>query len=75
MRRFIISSHHAVIRDRTYRKEIHSHMHYRIIALDIDGTLTNSAKEIPESTLHALLDIQEKGYTVVLASGRPPGRL
>ena len=49
-------------------------MNYRIIALDLDGTLTNSKKEIPEATLHALLDIQEKGYKVVLASGRPtPG--
>jgi len=49
-------------------------MDYRIIALDIDGTLTNSAKEISAPTLHALLDIQEKGYRVVLASGRPtPG--
>jgi len=46
-------------------------MDYRIIALDIDGTLTNSAKEISAPTLHALLDIQEKGYKVVLASGRP----
>ncbi|MEI8199079.1 MAG: Cof-type HAD-IIB family hydrolase [Eubacteriales bacterium] len=49
-------------------------MDYRIIALDIDGTLTNSSKEISAPTLHALLDIQEKGYRVVLASGRPtPG--
>lgn len=49
-------------------------MDYRIIALDIDGTLTNSSKEISAPTLHALLDIQEKGYKVVLASGRPtPG--
>lgn len=49
-------------------------MDYRIIALDIDGTLTDSAKEIPPSTLAALLHIQQKGYKVVLASGRPtPG--
>ena len=49
-------------------------MNYRIIALDLDGTLTNSRKEIPASTLRALLDIQEMGYKVVLASGRPtPG--
>jgi len=49
-------------------------MDYRMIALDIDGTLTNSAKEIPAPTLQALLDIQEKGCKVVLASGRPtPG--
>lgn len=49
-------------------------MSYKIIALDIDGTLTNSKKEITKPTLDALLDIQERGYKVVLASGRPtPG--
>lgn len=46
-------------------------MDYRLIALDIDGTLTNSQKTISTPTLEALLDIQKKGYTVVLASGRP----
>lgn len=48
-------------------------MDYKIIALDIDGTLANSDKEISQPTLDALLDIQEKGYHVVLASGRPTG--
>lgn len=49
-------------------------MDYRIIALDLDGTLTDSGKEIPAPTLHALLEIQKQGFTVVLASGRPtPG--
>jgi len=49
-------------------------MDYRIIALDLDGTLTDSRKEIPDPTLHALLEIQKQGFTVVLASGRPtPG--
>ena len=49
-------------------------MDYRMIALDLDGTLTNSEKKISEPTLQALLDIQEKGFKVVLASGRPtPG--
>ena len=49
-------------------------MSYKIIALDIDGTLTNSKKEITKPTLYALLDIQDRGYKVVLASGRPtPG--
>ncbi len=49
-------------------------MDYRIIALDLDGTLTNTRKEISPLTLHALLEIQEKGYKVVIASGRPtPG--
>lgn len=48
---------------------------YRLIALDIDGTLTNSKKEISRPTLEALLDIQQKGYTVVIASGRPTAGL
>jgi hypothetical protein len=49
-------------------------MDYRILALDLDGTLTDSGKEIPAPTLHALLEIQKQGFTVVLASGRPtPG--
>lgn len=49
-------------------------MKYKIIVLDLDGTLTNSKKEISKPTRNALIDIQEKGYKVVLASGRPtPG--
>lgn len=46
-------------------------MEYQLLALDLDGTLTNSKKEISKSTLDALIDIQEKGKKVVLASGRP----
>lgn len=49
-------------------------MDYKILVLDIDGTLTNSKKEITEKTLNALLKLQESGKIVVLASGRPtPG--
>lgn len=51
-------------------------MAYEILVLDIDGTLTNSRKEISEKTLEAILKIQERGHKVVLASGRPtPGIL
>lgn len=46
-------------------------MDYKLLALDLDGTLTNSKKEITPQTLEALIDIQEKGVKVVLASGRP----
>ncbi|MBD5137677.1 MAG: HAD family phosphatase [Lachnospiraceae bacterium] len=46
-------------------------MDYRLIALDIDGTLTNSEKQISTPTLEALLDIQQSGSIVVIASGRP----
>lgn len=47
---------------------------YKILVLDIDGTLTNSKKEIPPRTKSAIIKAQEKGVIVALASGRPsPG--
>ena len=46
-------------------------MEYQILALDLDGTLTNSAKEITKPTLEALTKIQQQGKKVVQASGRP----
>ena len=49
-------------------------MNKKILVLDIDGTLTNSKKEITPTTLKALIRIQEMGHSVMLASGRPtPG--
>ena len=46
----------------------------KIIALDIDGTLTNSKKEVTQPTLDKIIEIQEKGHVVAIASGRPlPG--
>ncbi len=51
-------------------------MSYKLIVLDIDGTLTNNKKEITKKTKEALIDIQKKGIKVALASGRPtPGTL
>ena len=46
-------------------------MKYQMLVLDLDGTLTNSKKEITEPTRKALLEIQKEGKIVVLASGRP----
>lgn len=46
-------------------------MSFRIISLDIDGTLTNSEKVITERTRKYLTDFQENGGRVILASGRP----
>ena len=43
----------------------------KMIILDLDGTLTNSKKESTPKTLEALLDAQERGVIVTLASGRP----
>lgn len=44
---------------------------YKMIVLDMDDTLMNSDNEISDETQSYLIDIQEKGYHVVLASGRP----
>lgn len=46
-------------------------MSYKIISLDIDGTLTNSEKVITEKTRQHLIEFQENGGKVILASGRP----
>lgn len=43
---------------------------YDILVLDIDGTLTNSKKDVSEETSKAVIKIQEAGKTIVLASGR-----
>lgn len=44
----------------------------KLIALDLDGTLTNEAKEITPHTLTALMQAQRQGVRLCLASGRPP---
>jgi len=49
-------------------------MRYRILAIDLDGTLTNTEKEIPQRNLEAVLEAQKRGVKIVIASGRPtPG--
>ena len=46
-------------------------MAIKAILLDIDGTLTNSKKEITPLTKEVLLKAQAKGIRLVIASGRP----
>ena len=46
-------------------------MRYKLLALDIDGTLTNSQKKITPRTKAALMAAQKKGVRLILASGRP----
>ena len=46
-------------------------MKYKLLVLDIDGTLLNSAKEVTQHTYSALLKVQQLGVRIVLASGRP----
>ncbi|MCI8307559.1 MAG: HAD family phosphatase [Lachnospiraceae bacterium] len=43
---------------------------YKILALDIDGTLTTSNKDITPETVRAIKNLQEKGIHVLIASGR-----
>ena len=44
---------------------------YKMIVLDLDGTLTNEKKEMTPKTKTALIKAQQLGTIVVLASGRP----
>lgn len=46
-------------------------MKYKLLVLDVDGTLLNNKKEITKRTHAALLKVQQMGVHIVLASGRP----
>ncbi|CUH96185.1 hypothetical protein P22_2274 [Propionispora sp. 2/2-37] len=52
------------------------HNDIKLVALDLDGTLLDSAKRLPESTAEYISHISGQGIKVVLASSRmPPGAL
>ena len=44
---------------------------YKILALDIDGTLTNSAKEVTPKVKNALFELYKRDIPILLVSGRP----
>ncbi|MFC1236170.1 Cof-type HAD-IIB family hydrolase [Vibrio sp. F74] len=44
---------------------------YKLVALDMDGTLLNSKKEITTRNKEAIAQARARGVTVILASGRP----
>ena len=46
-------------------------MKYKLLVLDLDGTLTNKKKEVTEHTRRTLIEAQKRGVKIVLASGRP----
>ena len=50
-------------------------MKYKLLVLDVDGTLLNNEKQISKRTLSALLKVQHMGIRIVLASGRPTSGL
>ncbi|MBQ1192659.1 MAG: HAD family phosphatase [Lachnospiraceae bacterium] len=46
-------------------------MKYKILALDIDGTLTNSKKEVTDEVKEKINGLYQKNIPVLLVSGRP----
>lgn len=46
-------------------------MKYKALALDLDGTLTDHNKNLPEKNKEAIWKAIDKGVSIILASGRP----
>ena len=44
---------------------------YKLIAIDLDGTLLNSYGEVSEPTKQVVERCTKKGNKIILASGRP----
>jgi len=47
-------------------------MSYKIAFFDIDGTLVNDQKRIPQDTIDAIRELQAAGVEAVIATGRAP---
>jgi len=45
-------------------------MHYRLLALDVDGTLLDPAGELQPTVRDAVIAVQQRGLRVVLCTGR-----
>ena len=46
-------------------------MDYKLLAVDMDGTLLNNQKEIPDNTLEAINEMILKDYVFCISTGRP----
>ena len=46
-------------------------MDYKLVAIDMDGTLLNNDKEIPEQNREIIEKLADEGVSFILASGRP----
>ena len=44
---------------------------YKIVFIDIDGTLKNEKRETTKRTKNAILKCTQKGILIVICSGRP----
>src|SRR5690554_4529472 len=45
-------------------------MNYKMVAIDMDGTLLNSEKQVSEKTKEVILEAQLKGIKIVITTGR-----
>ncbi len=48
-------------------------MKYKLLVIDVDGTLLDSSKEVTQHTRSAILKAQQMGVQIALSSGRPTG--
>ena len=46
-------------------------MNFKLIVLDVDGTMLNSNREVTKRTVATLRKVQQMGIRIALASGRP----
>lgn len=46
-------------------------MKYKLLVIDVDGTLLNNKNEISKRTLYTLRNVQQAGVRILIASGRP----
>jgi HAD superfamily hydrolase (TIGR01484 family) len=49
-----------------------THDHYKLLALDVDGTILNSAHQLTEKVRATLFQLTQQGIHVILASARSP---
>ncbi|VEI04843.1 Cof-type HAD-IIB family hydrolase [Kurthia zopfii] len=47
-------------------------MNKKLLFFDIDGTLYNSSKKVPEATMKAINEARERGHEIAIATGRSP---
>ncbi|OCT11996.1 hydrolase [Paenibacillus pectinilyticus] len=47
-------------------------MNYRLIALDVDGTLLNDDHELTDPTIETIQEVHDQGCHIVLCTGRAP---
>ena len=46
-------------------------MKYKLVAIDIDGTLLNSKNEMPEENVQTIRELKDMGVKFVVVTGRP----